>query len=97
MVKPIFLGALFNKLTYIQYHTQKGPDNNILMDNIRMYCKDDPCLEKMGLLPMRKQGLRSASSNCTDDQGCCFRFTDSTNPPLLILKISRPVCVGTGQ
>ena len=27
-------------------------------------------------------------SNCTADQRLCFRYTDSTIPPLLILKIS---------
>ena len=39
--------------------------------------------EKQRILPVRKQ------SNCTADQRLCFRYTNSTIPPLLKSKISR--------
>ena len=52
------------------------------------------------------KGADQLRSNCEADQCLCFRYTDSTIPPLLIPKfqessfllwVKRPVCVGPGR
>ena len=48
----------------------------------------EPRREKTGFLHMRKQRRRSASRYREADQRLCFRYTDSTIPPLPKYKIS---------
>ena len=48
---------------------------------------NNPCHEKTGFLPMRKQRRKSAvCSNCTADQRLCFRYTDSIITLLLVIR-----------
>ena len=49
-------------------------------------------MRKKGFLLMRFAENKAADqlcSNCIADQGLCFRFTDTTIPPLRKTKISR--------
>ena len=69
----------------------QNPTEQELQDMINEVDADginDPRHEKTGFLPMRKQRRRSACSNCTADQRLCFRYTDTTGPPLLVYEIS---------
>ena len=46
-------------------------------------------MRKLNFRLCKNKGADQLCSNCTADQWLCFRYSDSTIPPLLIPKISR--------
>ena len=74
----------------------KMPVYNKGITKLRIECTETDAINKMSrrmgkptICIGENKGADQLCSNCEADQRLCFRYTDSTFPPLLIPKLSR--------